>query len=59
MLTKLILMFILGFGVAFCLMMLVIIHITFKEDDDAYIFPTDEDMDQMYIESFFEENKNR
>lgn len=56
MLTKLILMFFLGFGVAFCLMMLVVIRITFKEDDDAYNYPTDEEMDQMYIESYFEEN---
>ena len=55
MLTKLILMFILGFGVAFSLMMLVVIRINYKEDDD-FNYPTDEEMDQMYIEAFFEEN---
>lgn len=55
MLTDLILMFILGFGVAFSLMMLVVIRINYKEDD-TYNYPTNEDMEQMYIDAFFEEN---
>ena len=49
MLTKLIIMFILGFICAFALMMIVVISIYFDDERNLYDYPTDDDMDQMCL----------